>query len=136
MESKKFPKTCQYCGSLKFERDAVGSLEWMNFRCGSSCDQRGEWSQSDECRITELEAIEAAKDREIEQLRAEVERPATVVRRKWLSMMGMSEAEIDDECRRDPPVDLDAELAELLAMGRIRCRTVDHDASGDAAQST
>ena len=71
MQSKKFPKKCRHCGSLKFDRDAVGSLEWMNFRCGSSCDQRGEWSQSDECRITELEAIEAAKDREIEQLRAE-----------------------------------------------------------------
>ena len=74
MESKKFPKKCRHCGSLKFERDAVGSLEWMNFRCGSSCDQRGEWSQSDECRITELEAIEAAKDARIASLTSEVDR--------------------------------------------------------------
>lgn len=51
------------------------------------------------------------------------EGPATAVRRRWLGMMGMSESEIDDACRRDPPVNLDAELAELVAMVRIRCRT-------------
>jgi len=42
------------------------------------------------------------------------------VRRKWMELMGLSEEEIDVECRPGTPADLDEELAELQSICRIK----------------
>ena len=47
---------------------------------------------------------------------------ALKVRKQWMQMMGFPEAEIDDECRRDPPTDLDEELRNYNAMFAIQSR--------------
>jgi hypothetical protein len=47
---------------------------------------------------------------------------ALKVRKQWLTMMGMTETEIAEDCALDPPTDLDAELAEYNAMFRIQDR--------------
>ncbi len=41
---------------------------------------------------------------------------AEQVRRQWLAMMGLSQREIDQDCKLDPPVDIDEELEQYNAM--------------------
>jgi hypothetical protein len=42
------------------------------------------------------------------------------VRRLWMELMGLSEEEIDVECKPGTPADLDEELAELQSICRIK----------------
>lgn len=45
---------------------------------------------------------------------------AISVRRKWMRLMGLAEAEIDQHCETSAPADLDEELENLFAMAEIR----------------
>lgn len=45
---------------------------------------------------------------------------AVDVRRNWLRMMGLSDAEIEEDCSQFQPTDIDAEVAEYNAMCDIQ----------------
>jgi hypothetical protein len=44
---------------------------------------------------------------------------ALEIRREWMRMMGMDDAEIDLHCTQQPPTDLDEELAHYNTMFSI-----------------
>lgn len=66
----------------------------------------------------------------------EGEQLAAAVRRHWLALMGLSSEEIDEEIRRDHPTDVNAELAELVAMGRVRRRSASAPAPAEREKGT
>ena len=48
------------------------------------------------------------------------ESSAMEVRRTWMQMMGFTDCEIQEECRIDPPIDLDEEIEQYNAMFDIQ----------------
>jgi hypothetical protein len=52
--------------------------------------------------------------------KADERRMAMQIRRQWLAKMGLSQAEIDESVRDDPPTDANLERKQLAAIERIQ----------------
>ena len=51
------------------------------------------------------------------------------IRRKGLRLMGLGDDEIHEQCKRDPPTDFDEELAEFVAV--LKVKKLNHGTDGE-----